>query len=526
MKKVLIKIKNWFIKHKPSKRKVIQIYTALLYNANLKGFIKGEIFKGSSKVSCVPGLNCYSCPGAIGACPLGSLQAAVSKANKSITYYVIGILLLYGLIFGRTICGWLCPVGLCQELAYKIPSPKLKKSKYTRLFSYFKYVLLIIFVIILPIAYTSAVPGFCKYICPAGIFEGSFFIVSKDLSFLPALRQIFTWKFCLFIAIFVACIFIFRFFCRFICPLGAIYGLFNKFNILGVKVNKDTCIDCGLCVRECKMDIKKVGDHECINCGECIPICPTKAIQWKGKQFILPPNEINTNETESNENNIAIEENNNPEPPKKDNKKTIKLLTQIGATVLLAGVLIYAYFGDKKEDKPSTNNSNTSSVITSNKAEIGSKCKNIQVESINGKDNFNLEENNNKFTILNFWYIDCPGCLAELPYFEEFYREYKDEVNVVALNVMDDKTYTTGWLTEMISTNVEYPELDYSHLGYWDTWELTFGMANPSDNLPDYFNIGDAYPFTVFINKDGIIKYTHRGAMEKAELIQYYNSFK
>ena len=145
MKKVLIKIKNWFIRHKPSKRKVIQIYTALLYNANLKGFIKGEIFKGSSKVSCVPGLNCYSCPGAIGACPLGSLQAAVSKANKSITYYVIGILLLYGLIFGRTICGWLCPVGLCQELAYKIPSPKLKKSKYTRLFSYFKYVLCLYF---------------------------------------------------------------------------------------------------------------------------------------------------------------------------------------------------------------------------------------------------------------------------------------------------------------------------------------------------------------------------------------------
>ena len=80
--KVLRNIKNWFINHKPTKRRIVQLYTALLYNANLKGFIKGEIFTGSSKVACVPGLNCYSCPGAIGACPLGSLQGAISNANK------------------------------------------------------------------------------------------------------------------------------------------------------------------------------------------------------------------------------------------------------------------------------------------------------------------------------------------------------------------------------------------------------------------------------------------------------------
>ena len=83
MKNIFIKIKNWFIKHKPSKRKVIQVYTALLYNANLKGFIKGEIFTGNSKVGCVPGLNCYSCPGAIGSCPLGSIQGALSKSDKN-----------------------------------------------------------------------------------------------------------------------------------------------------------------------------------------------------------------------------------------------------------------------------------------------------------------------------------------------------------------------------------------------------------------------------------------------------------
>lgn len=511
MKNIFKKIKDWFIRHKPSKRKVIQLYVALLYNANLKGFIKGEIFKGKSKVSCVPGLNCYSCPGAIGACPLGSIQAAISKANKSITYYVFGIILLYGLIFGRTICGWLCPVGFCQELAYKIPSPKHQKNKYTRLLSYFKYVLLIVFVIIIPLAYVDPVPGFCKYFCPAGIFEGSFFIVGADATYLPALRQVFTWKFSLFIALFVACIFIYRFFCRFICPLGAIYGLFNRFNILGVKVNKDTCIDCGLCVKECKMDIRFVGDHECINCGECIPVCPTKAIQWKGKKFILPPNEGVNNTQTTNETHVETTE------PQKNNKKT-KLFTQIGATLLLAGVLIYAYYGDKEKEPP-VNNSSNSSIITSTIATVGQECKDFEIESINNKENYTVENGKGKFTILNFWYVNCPGCILELPYFEEFYQEHKNDVNVIAINPVDNKELATGFISEKESAG-------YESLGVWIDWGLTFGMANKNDNLEDYFSINNSYPKTVFIDENGIVKYMHRGGLEKEELVHYYNTYK
>ena len=103
----------------PSKRKLFQLYAALLFNANAKGFVTGNIFKGNSKQMCIPGLNCYSCPGAVGACPLGSLQGSFS-ADRSTLFYVGGILLLFGIIFGRTICGWMCPFGLIQELIYKI----------------------------------------------------------------------------------------------------------------------------------------------------------------------------------------------------------------------------------------------------------------------------------------------------------------------------------------------------------------------------------------------------------------------
>ena len=95
MKNMLISFKNWLMKIKPSKRKIIQLYAALLYNANIKGFISGQIFKGDSKMVCVPGLNCYSCPGAIGACPLGSLQNGLSSAKHGLPYYVVGIIALY-----------------------------------------------------------------------------------------------------------------------------------------------------------------------------------------------------------------------------------------------------------------------------------------------------------------------------------------------------------------------------------------------------------------------------------------------
>ena len=162
------KFAAWWSAHKPTTRRLIQVYAALLYNAYVKGFIKGDIYTGGIKNFCVPGFNCYSCPGAIGACPLGALQNALASSDKRAPYYVLGILMLYGLILGRTICGWLCPLGLIQELFYKIPTPKVKKSRFTHALSYLKYVLLAVFVVIIPLAYSLQqypVPGFCCTIC-------------------------------------------------------------------------------------------------------------------------------------------------------------------------------------------------------------------------------------------------------------------------------------------------------------------------------------------------------------------------
>ena len=232
------KFAAWWSAHKPTTRRLIQVYAALLYNAYVKGFIKGDIYTGSIKNFCVPGFNCYSCPGAIGACPLGALQNALASSDKRAPYYVLGILMLYGLILGRTICGWLCPLGLIQELFYKIPTPKVKKSRFTHALSYLKYVLLAVFVVIIPLAYSLQqypVPGFCKYICPAGTFEGAMGLLANPVNAgkFSILNILFTRKFVIMVAILLACVFFYRAFCRFLCPLGAIYGLFARVSILG-----------------------------------------------------------------------------------------------------------------------------------------------------------------------------------------------------------------------------------------------------------------------------------------------------
>jgi polyferredoxin len=251
---------------------------AVLYNCHVTGFAEGKIYKGNVKSVCVPGLNCYSCPGAVGSCPLGSLQSSLVNVRFSAPYYILGTLLLFGLFLGRFICGFLCPVGLIQELLHKIPSPKLKKNRVTRVLSYGKYVVLALFVIAVPLFQYA--PGFCKYICPSGTFEAGLPLVFRNKILQSLLGRLFTFKVLILVLFLVLCVFCFRAFCRFVCPLGAIYSFFHPVSVFGVKVDTDRCTHCNACVNRCPMDIRKVGDRECVHCGDCIDICPEKCIRY------------------------------------------------------------------------------------------------------------------------------------------------------------------------------------------------------------------------------------------------------
>lgn len=263
---------------KLSARRYTQLIAAVLYNCNVKGFMQGKIFKGVTKGVCVPGLNCYSCPGAIGACPLGSLQTGLLSSRYKIPYYVLGTLLLFGLLFGRLICGFLCPFGFFQELLHKIPTKKIKKNKATRILSKLKYIILLVFVIVIPLV--KLVPGFCKYVCPAGTLEGGIPLVIKNEQLRQMVGLLFSWKAFVLALTLLVCVFCYRAFCRFICPLGALYSLFNPISIFGIKVDENKCTHCNACVRNCKMDVIKICDTECIQCGECIKDCPENAISF------------------------------------------------------------------------------------------------------------------------------------------------------------------------------------------------------------------------------------------------------
>lgn len=358
------KIKNWFIAHKPSKRRIIQLYAALLFNANIKGFVKGTIYTGPLKNVCTPGLNCYSCPGASGACPLGALQNSLASSGKRLPYYMFGIILLYGIMFGRWICSFLCPFGLIQELLHKIKTPKLKKNRFTRILSYLKYVILVVFVFIFPLMYmfkSVPLPAFCKYICPAGTLEGAMGLLSNKVnaSWFSMLGPLFTWKFILLVSFVTGAIFIFRFFCRFFCPLGALYGLFNKISFFGVKLDKPKCTNCNICVSKCKMDVHHVGDQECISCGECIDSCPTGAISWKGSKIILHTNEINIDD---NTTPIGTPEHEALVAQKKakieKRNKAIKIGVISAMAAVLIGALLYynVFYNDGSKTTPPVEN--------------------------------------------------------------------------------------------------------------------------------------------------------------------------
>ncbi len=263
---------------------MVQLFTAIIYNANIRGFTSGTIFTGESKGVCVPGLNCYSCPGAVGSCPVGSLQAAINELKYKFPFYVVGTILLFGVLLGRTVCGFLCPFGFIQDLLDKVPFRKLRKGRWSRILRWLKYVVLTVFVLWIPIFTLLnlgvAVPGFCKYICPAGTLEAGIPLLLLNSDLRGIVGVLFDWKFGVLLALLTTSMFVYRPFCRFLCPLGAIYSLFHRISIIGYRKDEKLCNDCGACVRYCRLDVKQMGDAECIRCGECKSVCSVGAIRF------------------------------------------------------------------------------------------------------------------------------------------------------------------------------------------------------------------------------------------------------
>ena len=268
-------------------RGFIQAAATLVTNIHLPNFAKGGIYQGTGKTVCVPGLNCYSCPAALGACPIGSFQSVVGSSKFNFSYYVTGTLILLGVLLGRFVCGFLCPFGWLQELLHKIPGKKLSTKKLKPL-TYIKYVVLLFAVVLLPVLVVNDVgmgdPFFCKYICPQGVLEGAIPLAIANAGIRSALGHLFTWKLAVLIAVVVLSVLFYRPFCKWICPLGAFYALMNRVSLLGIRVDACKCVSCGKCSKACQMDVDVVrapNHAECIRCGKCIGACPVDAISYR-----------------------------------------------------------------------------------------------------------------------------------------------------------------------------------------------------------------------------------------------------
>ncbi len=273
----------------PKLRKCVQALSALLQNPHLSGLFTGRLYTGGLKRFCVPGMNCYACPAAAGACPMGALQALLGGRRAKPGLWVLGFLAAVGLLLGRFVCGWLCLFGLLQELLYKIPVKKWRVPRRAdKVLRYLKYLHLAVFVVLLPLLLRdpsgSGDPWYCKYVCPVGVLEGAVPLMLADRALRAAARWLFAWKLAILGAVLVLSVFIHRPFCRYLCPLGAFYSLFQKCSLLQLRADEAKCVRCGRCAGACKMGVdprKTPNGAECIRCGACVDACPAGALSFR-----------------------------------------------------------------------------------------------------------------------------------------------------------------------------------------------------------------------------------------------------
>ena len=97
-----------------------------------------------------------------------------------------------------------------------------------------------------------------------------------------AVGWLYIWKNVILVIMIILAILIYRPFCKYICPLGAFYSIFNKVSVFRYRVDEEKCIHCGKCAKACQMEVNPVenpNSAECIRCGRCKKACPTQAIQ-------------------------------------------------------------------------------------------------------------------------------------------------------------------------------------------------------------------------------------------------------
>lgn len=248
-------------------RRYVQVAAALIANARFLLDLRGV---------CFPGLNCWACPTAGFACPMGALQHGMAMLRVAVVVplYVLGTILALSALMGRSMCGWLCPFGLVQDLLGRIRRSHWRLPRWT---GYLKYVVLVVLGLVIP--YLTLQLWFCK-VCPQGALQGGILQPLVQPKLQAQIGTLWAIKIAILVVVLVASVLVRRPFCATACPLGALFSLGSRVSLVRLEYDRDACTDCMWCVRACPAGIDPrvdLNSNMCVSCMECAK-CPFDAI--------------------------------------------------------------------------------------------------------------------------------------------------------------------------------------------------------------------------------------------------------
>ena len=259
-----------------TRRRIVQTLSLVLLNSNFWGL-------GTERI-CIPVMNCEACAIAWLGCPIGMIGS--NLAFREWPFLVLGVTLVLGALIGRLFCGWVCPMGLLQDLLYKIRSPKFKLWRGA---TWIKYGFLVITVFVLGFIFgktPDVSPFFFCNLCPTAAIQ----VVLPDMLIYQDFAMTFarSLRLSILVAVMLLSLGVHRGFCKVMCPIGALIAITNRFSLFSLKLNTSSCVSCKKCNSACPMDVPVMEspeggravnrDTECIECLTCEQVCPTAAI--------------------------------------------------------------------------------------------------------------------------------------------------------------------------------------------------------------------------------------------------------
>lgn len=221
----------------------------------------------------VPFVSCTSCP--LTDCPGRYLQIPV----------IIG-LLASGIVSGRLFCGWACPMGLVEDFLSRLPRAKAFSTRYfttaDRYLKYLKYPLLLVVVYLVFAVHEIAGRPYPYVVRSPSVLNVE--AVKTAVALGASRYAIRLW---ILASVLALSLLVTRFWCRYLCPLGAILSVFGKLSLLTIRRQREDLPRCGKYPREC-LQHTTPGTADCIMCGECVQGCPRQLLRWAVRSRRVP----------------------------------------------------------------------------------------------------------------------------------------------------------------------------------------------------------------------------------------------